>query len=253
MILQRQWTPLVRSLLRRSGFDIVRYLPKRRMRIIEDAAATVVLDIGANTGQYASALRGEGFAGRIVSVEPLADEFARLCERAGDDPRWQCRQLALGDADADGIINVAADPPCSSLLGLRAWHARANPNWAFVGRERVVVRRLDTVAPEFLSCGDRPYLKLDVQGFELAVLKGGEATLPWVHAVEAELSLDYIYNGQPLLPEVAAYLYDRGFRLVWMERIFNDPVTDHLLQVDAIFMRRQPALSPRPQLQRCSP
>jgi FkbM family methyltransferase len=242
----RHLRPIVRRLLRRGGFDIVRYLPKRRLKVLEDAGATVVLDVGANAGQYAGALRAEGFAGRIVSIEPLADAFARLSERAAGDPLWECRRLALGDADGEARINRAADPTCSSLLPLRERHARADPAWAVVGREPVVVRRLDTVGAELLSSADRPYLKLDVQGFELAVLQGAAATLARVQAVEAELSLDWIYDRQPLLPEVAAFLYDGGFRMVWMERILNDPVTDHLVQVDAIFMRRLGAAGGRP-------
>jgi FkbM family methyltransferase len=246
-VIVRRSKQLVRALLRRFGFDIVRYLPKRRLKILEDAGITVVLDVGANIGQYACALRDDGFAGRIVSFEPLADAFARLSERAARDPRWECRQLALGYVDREATINVAADRACSSLLPVRERHSSASPDWAFVGHEPVVLRRLDTVCPELLAQGDRPYLKLDVQGLELEVLRGSQASLERIQALETELSLDWIYDGQSLLPEVAGYLYERGFRLVWIERILNDPLTDHLLQVDAIFMRDPGSVSvPRP-------
>ena len=69
----------------------------------------VILDAGANSGQYATGLRHSEFAGRIVSFEPLSGPFARLAHNASADPLWDCRQYALGDDDTTISMNVAGN------------------------------------------------------------------------------------------------------------------------------------------------
>jgi Methyltransferase FkbM domain len=86
--------------------------------------------------------------------------------------------------------------------------------------------------------GERIWLKLDVQGFELPVLRGGERTLDEVEVVETELSLVELYEGQSLLADVLAHLDSRGFGARFFEPVFSDPVSGELLQVDGVFARR---------------
>jgi FkbM family methyltransferase len=76
----------------------------------------IVLDVGANSGQYATGLRKAGFKGRIVSFEPLSGPFSSLKRKASSDPLWDCRQCALGDSDGTISINVAANAGQSSSV-----------------------------------------------------------------------------------------------------------------------------------------
>src|SRR3954454_5175831 len=105
------------------GLEISRHRPRgeyarRRLRILQSERVDTVLDVGANYGHYAAELRAQGFAGRIVSFEPVAAAFAGLSKRASGDPSWQCYELALGDEDAERTIHVSADVTSSSLLPL---------------------------------------------------------------------------------------------------------------------------------------
>jgi hypothetical protein len=101
----------------------------------------------------------------------------------------------------------------------------------------VDVERLDSLASLLPLPGQRAYLKLDVQGYELQVLQGSEAFLPGIVVVEAELSLVPLYVGGPLYRDVVDYLADRGLHLISVEGITEEPDTGHMLQVDGVFLR----------------
>jgi FkbM family methyltransferase len=230
-------------MLQRLGLDLVRYGPDRfpelrRARLLRQQPVDVVLDVGANAGQYVSGLRSAGYGGRIVSFEPLEDAYRRLERRAATDPAWDCRRVALGERSGVSMIHVAGNSSSSSLLPMAARHVQSAPESAYVSEEQVEVRPLDDLAGELVLPGDRVWLKLDVQGFELPVLHGGERTLEQVVVLETELSLVELYQGQALLPEVYAYLVTRGFGVWFLEPVLRDPLTGELLQVDGVFVRR---------------
>jgi hypothetical protein len=81
-------------------------------------------------------------------------------------------------------------------------------------------------------------LKIDVQGYERAVLDGAAATLGQFRAVRTELSLVPLYDGQPLLAQMVEYLAGQGLDLWLIEPGFSEPVTRRLLQLDGVFVRR---------------
>jgi hypothetical protein len=121
---------------------------------------------------------------------------------------------------------------------MTAQHVASAPESAFVAEEQVDVRRLDDVAPDVVRPGERVWLKVDTQGFELPVLRGAERTLERVEVVETELSLVELYEGQALFGEMLAHLSARRFGALFFEPVFWDPVTGELLQLDGVFARR---------------
>jgi FkbM family methyltransferase len=209
------------------------------MRLIVGAGVDVVFDVGANAGFYARELRQAGYTGRIVSLEPLPGAYAELERSAADDPRWDVHMVAAGEAEATAEINVTENSWSSSLLASNAAYDATAPGLGIVGVERVRVLPLDALSGEHVSTGDRVMLKLDVQGFELEVLRGATAMLEQVVLVEAELSLAELYGGQPLYREVIDHLDARGFDLVGLDPHYSDPRTGYLLQMDGLFARRQ--------------
>jgi FkbM family methyltransferase len=232
---------LAHAALRRFGVDLVRYhgvnlTARRRIEELTVRGLELVLDVGASAGYFVDAVRRQGYTGRIVSFEPLAEAFAELEQRVQDDPLWETRRLALSDHDGEADLQVAGNSWSSSLLAMKARHVASAPASAVVRSERVPLARLDTIW-DGLSHGDRAYLKLDVQGAELDVLRGAERALGDVDVVEAELSLVELYAGQPLLPDVVAFLEPRGFALVQLEPEFTDPQTGAILQLNGIFVR----------------
>ena len=209
----------------------------RRARLLRSLGITLVLDVGANVGGYAAQLRRLGYHARIVSFEPLDDAFAALERVAADDPRWECRRQALGSSDGTAEINVAANAVSSSLLEINDLAVRSAPLAKYVGTQRVKVARLDPIWRELVRVDDRVWLKLDVQGFELEVLKGAEASLPSIACVQAELSFVPLYDGSPSFLELVEHLNARGFRLAGLEEGHDDVGTGEMLQADGIFVR----------------
>lgn len=233
---------LARRELRRRGLDVVRYTAERfpelrRLDWIQRSEAGTVIDVGANGGQWASALRSAGYAGPMVSFEPLAEAFETLSQRTRHDPLWTAHRMAIGEFDGESTIQVASNSWSSSLLPMEERHLTSAPESRYRAIEKVVIQRLDTVVPT-LGLPERLFVKIDVQGYELKVLEGAESVFDDVVMFELELSLVPLYTGQALLPELVTYLAERDFDLVAATPGFADPVTAQVLQVDGVFCRR---------------
>jgi FkbM family methyltransferase len=231
-----------RRIVRRSGFDVVRYGPgtsasARRIHLFERYGIGLVLDVGANVGQYALSLRRDGYAGRILSFEPLSAACATLQRAAGRDHAWQVLRCALGDRDGTAILNVAGNSVSSSVLAMLPAHLRSAPESAYVGTEEVPLRRLDSVLEEHGRPGERAFLKVDAQGSERAVMEGAAGCLDAILGVQLEMPLTPLYQGEASMPELVEYLAERGFFLMSLEPAWSDPASGRVLQVDGMFFR----------------
>jgi FkbM family methyltransferase len=209
----------------------------RRARLLAWKDIDIVVDVGANAGQFGARIRAAGYRGRIISFEPLSQAFEALQRTVADDPHWDCHRLALGARAGRESLNVSADLEASSVLEMEDRHLRHCPASAYVGVETIEVATLDGLTTSLLPEDKRTYLKLDVQGYELQVLHGSHDILSHIDLVEAELSLVPLYRGGPLYREVIDYLDQWGFQLISVEGITEEPDTGHMLQVDAVFSR----------------
>jgi FkbM family methyltransferase len=200
----------------------------------------LVFDIGANIGQFASELRSVGFDGQVVSFEPLSSAHRVLSKAASRDAKWEVYpRTAVGAYNAEIDINIASNSVSSSVLPMTESHLSAAVGSAYTGTERTSMVTLDMVAPKYLNCCRRPFLKIDTQGFEWEVLNGAQMTLPHVKGVLCELSLVNLYEGQYLWIEVIERLNKEGFTLWSIQRGFCNHRDGRTLQVDASFFRLQ--------------
>lgn len=231
-----------KNLLRRFNLSIRRYSSTaefKRMKLISDCRISLVIDVGANVGQYASLLRAEGYTGRMLSFEPLEEAFSELSRRAATDQLWDCEKLALGSVRGASSIHVAGNSFSSSLMQMSKRHQEAEPSSSYVGVQEIMVERLDSLGHRLFQSDDTIYLKIDVQGFEMQVLRGASAVMRQVQALEVELSLVPLYEDQPLFYDVVEHLYSLGFELVSLDEAFVDPRSGHVLQLDGTFLRRR--------------
>jgi len=220
-----------------STHRLLQLLDQQKVALLTGYGTGTVLDVGANIGQYGRRLRALGFAGRIISFEPLSSALPMLRAASAGDPAWEVHPFGLGEHETVGTINVSANSCSSSLLDTMARHVEAAPGARYVGQEPVSVRRLDAVMPG-LGLAETPvHLKIDTQGYELNVLKGTGAALSRVHTVEVELSLVPLYKDGPEFEEVYGWLAGQGFHLVFAAPAFIDTATGEWLQIDGIFTR----------------
>lgn len=182
-----------------------------------------MIDVGANTGQFAVELRLAGYAGPIVTFEPVSDAFGQLSIASRSDPMWTVMNCALGEVNGTATINVAANSMSSSLLDMSEAHRIAAPNSDYVRREEVIVRRLDSV-DLFQSC-NRLFCKIDTQGFERQVLNGIGDMWSRMIAIQMETSHVRLYENSWTYAEVMAYFMDMGWEPVFVDRGFTDSRT----------------------------
>lgn len=232
----------LRYFAKRFGFDIVRYEPKshplaRRKQLLDSYNVDLVLDVGANTGQYATELREIGYRGRIVSFEPLSSAYRVLSEMSAGDMLWDTYNHALGDEEGDATINIAGNSWSSSLLDMLPAHVESEPESKYIGEEEIHIKTLDSVYPAIVKDAQQVYLKIDTQGFEEHVINGAKVSLKSIGTVQLEMSLTPLYASELLFDEMYQKLADEGYELVALEPGFTDEKTGRLMQVDGIFHR----------------
>ncbi len=107
----------------------------------------------------------------------------------------------------------------------------------------LITRTLDEIAADFAGGRDNLFLKIDVQGAELSVLRGGLATLARASLVQLEVAMLEYNKGAPLLPEVVAFMAEHGFFPIEVSG-FSRP-RDELVQIDMLFAPKDSELRPK--------
>jgi FkbM family methyltransferase len=108
-----------KSLALNLGYDIRQtgsHFYKRPIDFLRSRNIDLVIDVGANVGQYAERLRKDAYASWIVSFEPTAAAYEELAALANKDGRWKAINIALGDNEGLAKINVSQSSVFSSIL-----------------------------------------------------------------------------------------------------------------------------------------
>jgi FkbM family methyltransferase len=236
---------LIKKAARYVGIELTRYAPEtcesaRLARILSFHQIDLVLDVGANIGQYAKHLRDIGYKGEIISFEPLSNAYSSLLQASKNDPLWQIApRTAIGDRDGVVMINNASNSVSSSLLPMLDSHLKYAPESLYANSESVAVHMLDSVAMGYVASAKSIYLKIDVQGFEKHVLDGASTILQHIKAVQLEMSLLPLYEDELLFRDMLDHMDRLGYELYALVPGFTDRDTGRLVQVDGIFFRLQ--------------
>lgn len=233
----------LKKALNAAGIEAHRFSPAssklaRLMASLRTFNIDLVIDVGANDGQFSLELRAGGYAGQIVSVEPMAYAHERLSQVSQADVGWHVHpRCAVGDRTGLIDLNIAANSVSSSVLPMLSSHSMAAPESVYQGKESVPLTTLDLIAPEYIRQANAPLLKIDTQGYEWQVLDGAKEILPIIQGILIEVSLIPLYEGQHLWLETIERLEASGFVLWALEPVFVDSTNGRTLQMDALFFR----------------
>ncbi len=223
-----------------TGIEIVKYPTdelSRRIALLKHHNIDAILDIGANIGQYGGEMRNLGFKGTIFSFEPMKEAYGKLVKNAAGDSNWKTFNFSIGEKDGQTTINVAKNSVSSSLLDNLPQLTESAPEAAFVEKETIEIRKLDSIFDELNLTNKNVYLKIDTQGYEEMVLLGAQESLKKVKGIQIEMSFIPSYKGTLTFEEIKTRLTNSGFQLVAIENGFYDKKTGKQLEVDGIFYR----------------
>lgn len=180
------------------------------VRCLKESKVSNVIDVGANVGQFGLDIRRHGFQGQIISYEPVQESFGSLTQTIEKHQPWSAFQLGLGSTESKGSINVSGNAGLSSsILKMGALHLENFPESVTIARQNISISTIDK---QLEILGLRPQetmLKLDVQGFEVEVLKGASQSLSKIPLCYLEASITPLYEGEisflPILIELSKF------------------------------------------------
>ncbi len=205
--------------------------------VIESLNIDLVIDAGANEGQFARSLR-KFYLGEIHSFEPVSSVFDILLESTVSDPLWHAHKFALGNHESEQNINVSNFSVFSSLLEVNQYcDRRFGEQSATAKKELISVRRLEKVLDNICSeiRNRKIFLKMDTQGFDLKVFEGLGNKLQYVYAIQSEPSLVPIYDGMPHWTD-SILAYERaGFKVAGLFPVTRDSLS--VIEYDCLLVK----------------
>ena len=195
----------------------------------------LLLDVGANRGQFSLMARMLYPRLQIHSYEPQAGEASFYRDIFHGRDGISLHVHALGDGSGRADLHMSGRADSSSMLPIGALQTKIFPNTREIGTCSIEVRTLDSL-PEHWKSAKRAMLKIDVQGFELHVLRGARDALRHCEFVYVECSEVPLYTGQPLRHEIEAFLLNEGFQIV--QRANALWIDCEVIQADYLFRRK---------------
>lgn len=225
------------------GFEIIRKkrhpsLTSHLEKVIREYDINLVIDVGANYGQFARSLRKIGYRGAIHSFEPVGECFAHLDKIARRQPDWRIYRLGVGSERAAMDIHVSTGTDFSSLLSHNAFGQERFKKISVKDRETIEVDTLDSILGDVLSAPDvRILLKTDTQGFDLHVFEGIRKYRDKLSAIICEVSFLPIYDGMPSFDTSINTFVDAGFSVSGLYPVTRNKDLS-LIEMDCVLVNR---------------
>ncbi len=227
------------------GLNVERYFGKELalkslVKVAKQNEIDLLLDVGANTGQFSLKMIEAGFDKQVISFEPLSSAYPVLLKNVQHYPNWKAfDRCAIGDADGEIEINISLNSHSSSILQINKEHTDAAPTAAFVDKEKVAIRKLDSISTAF-DPFKNILLKIDTQGFEKNVLAGAERLIEHkVKIIQLEMSLLPLYEGVMPFEEMVSYMNRLNFKPLFYSPGYVDRTTEQIQQLEGYFIKNK--------------
>lgn len=188
----------------------------------------VVLDVGAAKGYWSEIATYFFLDARFYLIDPLPQNEPRLKELCAKIPRVKYHLCAVGDKPGQMQINLTPDLDGSSLLSFGVPPSADAP--------MVPVVTIDSLLEQGLI--EPPQMvKMDIQGYELIALNGGQKLFATAEVFILEVSLREFLPGMPVVHEVVDYMARRGYWIYDVAGYLHRPIDDNLGQLDLAFVK----------------
>ena len=202
------------------------------LKILKKLNFENIVDVGANNGQFSLAVEHLYPQKKIIAFEPLKSCYRKYQSIFKGNPRIIIRNYALGSNSEEKLMYVTKNNDASSFLQPKLLKSIYSEHT--YRSENHTIKLGDSVLDKnFIKDS---LLKIDVQGFELDVLKGLTLNIKLFKYIYVELSHVELYKDQALYDQVSNYLNQNGFTFkeVTNESYYNDK----LVQADYLFTRK---------------
>jgi FkbM family methyltransferase len=232
---------IIKKIFNFLGMDVVRLnkSPKYSLLGLRNLQINTIIDVGANTGQFAEMIEKVFPKANIYSFERVFEAFKKLNKLSIEkNGKIKAINLALGDSSGEiEMLHHTKHTPSSSILKTTDLCEELYPFTHNQQNVKVKIATLDNAINELnISLTPDILIKLDVQGYENRVIKGGQKIFKIAKACILEVGLDILYEGQAEFKEITELLYDLGFKYAGnLEQVYaND---GHVIYIDAVFVK----------------
>ena len=222
---------LIRKTLKLFNLEIHWYRPngnatKRIVNILNHFNAEIVIDVGANEGQFAKALLANDFKENIISIEPLRLAHLKLRNSARRFSNWTVyKKCGFGTRNTTANINVSKNSVSSSILKIKNKHLELVSDSKVISKEKIKLITLDTFFKDKKIYEKKIFVKIDTQGYEKRIIEGAKNSLKNIMGFIIETSIIKLYEGETLWVEIVKYLEKLGYKVWSIERGFSNKKT----------------------------
>ena len=225
----------IKKILRSKGYDVIHYYSFYDS-YLKPLGIKTVLDIGANTGEFSKEMRSLFPEADIYAFEPLKDCFDTMTKKMSGDTKFHPLNIALGETNGESVIQRSSFHPSSSLRTMAGLHKELYPKSKDSIEEKIQVMRLDD-AVKNIELQTPIFIKMDVQGFEDSVIRGGHVTIQKASVLQIETAFVSLYENQPLFGDIHDQVRALGFSYKGANSSHRNQKTGELIYQDSIFVR----------------
>ena len=234
---------LHRKIAKIFGYELIKCkkhptLSSHIINLVNHCKIDLVLDIGANHGQFGNMLRNEGYKGEIHSFEPVSHSFDNLQKACLNDEKWFVHKLAMGAADGKDTINVTKASDMSSFLDPNEFGGREFERMSVAHKEMVEIGTIDAFLPKQITDFNkrRIFLKMDTQGYDLKVLEGSLNVMDYIVCILSEISLIPIYSGMPHYLDALGKYEEYGFSVTGLYPVSREKKSLSVIEMDCVLI-----------------
>jgi FkbM family methyltransferase len=241
---------MINSVLNQFGFALIRRrvldqanidnIPRQTLLGLGARPIRTVIDVGANTGQFAKRISNFFPESIIYCFEPLPEPFNELSTWAKTQRgRVIPFNLAIGDEEGEAEMFLHEDyTPSSSLLATTELNEQYYP---FIKNQRRIAVKQTTLNTALrvvkADLASEILIKLDVQGYEDRVIAGGGEVFKTATICLLEIGVDSLYEGQADFFKLNTMLDSLGYRYVGnLDQTYRED--GHVIYLDAVFLNK---------------